>query len=138
MKTYPVKMIEIDGREVGTFEIPLDTIIRTLKPGGALAVIDPLEAHTSRQRAWYKGICLPGLAENGDSVFFWDHKLKSECNGLELLNRETFALMDGSIVGRLTTVGVSKSRMTQFIESILTWAMDNDWPVNPPDADLRK
>jgi len=139
MKQYPVKMIEAEGMGMQvSFEVPLADILATLKPGGSLAVIDPLEAHTARQRAWYKGICLPTLAENGDSTFYWDHKLKSECNGLELLNIETLALVDGSIVGRLTTKGVSKSRMTQFIESILTWSQDNDWPVMPPDADLRR
>jgi len=139
MKTYPAKMMPDENGEMWpSFEVCIDTILESIKPGGALAVIDPLEAHTTRQRAWYKGICLPGLAENGDSTFFWDHKLKSECNGLELLNIETLALVDGSIVGRLTTKGVSKSRMTQFIESILTWSQDNDWPVMPPDADLRR
>ena len=140
MKQYPVISVydNGDGVIVPSFATPWTEIVSQFKVGGALAVLDPLEAHTARQRAWYKGICLPGLAENGDSVFFWDHKLKSECNGLELLNRETFALMDGSIVGRLTTVGVSKSRMTQFIESILTWSQKNDWPVLPPDEDLRK
>ena len=122
MKQYPVKMIEAeDGLGMQTsFQVPLAEILGELKPGGSLCVMDPLEAHTARQRAWYKGICLPTLAENGDSTFYWDHKLKSECNGLELLNIETLALVDGSIVGRLTTKGVSKSRMTQFIESILT------------------
>jgi hypothetical protein len=140
MKLYPVERMvyEDSGILLPTFAVPLIEILKTLKADGALAVIDPLEAHTKRQRAWYKGVCLPTLAENGDNEFFWDHKLKSECNGLQLLNRETFALMDGSIVGRLTTKGVSKTRMTQFIESILTWSQDNDWPVLPPDEELRR
>ena len=135
MKQHPV-MSMIDG--LPTFKEPLTEILNELKVGGSLCIMDPLEAHTARQRAWYKGICLPPLAENGDNTFWWDHRLKSECNGLELLNIETLSLVDGSIVGRLTTKGVSKSRMTQFIESILTWSQKNDWPVLPPDEDLRR
>lgn len=145
MLTYQVKQI-IDGEP--TFKTPLKDILAECRHGGAIQVLSPLEHHTARQRRWYKGICLAGLSDwNGETVDEWDLRLKAECNGNELLKKEDIYM--GRYlppVTRLTIVGVGKKNMTAFIENILSKATGvdeatgvcNDWPVTPPDPDLRK
>ena len=39
---------------------------------------------------------------------------------------------------RLTTKGVGKRNMTNFIEEILSQAIHKGWPVSAPDSDLRR
>ena len=138
---YPVINI-IDGQP--TFEKPLHVLLSTLKKGGALKVLDPLEYITERQRRWYKGVCLPSLVradENGETAAWWDTEVKRLCNGLEYLKKEVFFydLVDGQRlgVGRLTTKGVGVGNMTKFIEEILSQAISRGWPISPPDPDLR-
>ena len=136
MKTYSVKSI-IDGQP--TFEQPLSEIVSTCKSGGAIAVLSPLEYYTDRQRKWYKGICLKGLSDwSGDTVDEWDLRLKADCNGNELLKKEKISFGAAQYVIRLTIKDVGKRNMTQFIENILSKAIEMDWPVTPPDPDLRK
>ena len=133
---YPVKTI-VDG--LPCFERPLGEILADMKLGGALKVLSPLEYHTDRQRRWYRGICLKGLSDwNGDTVDEWDLRLKAECNGVELLKKDTIFLGVGMTCTRLTIVGVGKRNMTAFIEGILARAIEMDWPVTPPDKELRK
>lgn len=137
-KEYQVKQI-IDG--LPTFEVPLDEILRTLKLGGAIKTLSPTEYITERQRRWYKGVCLRDLVkndENGETMEWWDREVKSKCGGLKYLKKEIFVLENGQAIGRLTTKGVGKKNMTNFIEEILSKAMQYGWPVSPPDADLRK
>lgn len=136
MPTYPVQLI-IDGQP--TFEKPVTEILAELKEGGALRTLSPLEYHTDRQRRWYKGICLRGLADwNGDTQDEWDLRLKAECNGNELLKKEKIYMGDGQTCDRLTIVGVGKKNMTAFIENILSKAIEKNWPVTAPDEELRK
>ena len=136
MSTYQVKQI-VDGEP--TFEVPLTEILAELKAGGALKVLSPLEYHTDQQRKWYKGICLTGLSDwNGDTVDEWDMRLKALCNGNELLKKEKFNTGPGRYCLRLTIVGVGKKNMTAYIENILSKAIEMDWQVTPPDAELRK
>ncbi len=136
MSTYQVKQI-VDGEP--TFEVPLTEILAELKAGGALKVLSPLEYHTDAQRRWYKGICLTGLSDwNGDPVGDWDMRLKVLCNGNELLKKEKFCLNPGQYCYRLPIVGVGKKNFTQFIENILSKAIEMDWQVTPPDPELRK
>ncbi len=101
-------------------------------------VMDEEEYHTARQRAWYKGVCLPGLSEwNGDSKGEWDIRLKFQC-GTELL-KVVEVESDGKtfpVPASITTL--SKKKMTQFIENILAKAIAKNWPVYPPDPDLRQ
>lgn len=114
-------------------------IMMEVKPGGALQVLTPLEYHTHRQRAWYRGICLPGLSDwNGDSVVKWDERLKKECHGKDLLKVEYWPLQDGTMLARLTIKNVGKRNMTQFIQEILNMALEKKWPITPPNPDLRK
>lgn len=135
MATHPVVSM-IDGQP--TFDKPLGEILSGLKMGGAIMTLSPLEHHTDRQRRWYKGICLKGLADwNGDTVDEWDLRLKSLCNGNELLKKETIYLGPGTSCVRLTIVGVGKRNLTQFIENILSKSIEMDWPVTPPDPELR-
>jgi len=145
MPTYRVKDI-IDGQP--TFEVPLDEILSTLKHGGALKVLDPNDYITERQRAWYKGVCIRQLAqndENGETEAWWDDYVKRECKGLALLKKEAMVAdvtISGQTVqvtyGRLTTKGVGKRNMTNFIEEILSEAMHRGWPVSAPDPELRR
>ena len=130
---YQVKII--DGQP--TFSAPLSDIIGTIKHGGGLKVLSPIEYHTSQQRRWYRGPCLNGLSEwSGDTVDEWDLRLKALC-GASCLKKETIVIESGT-VWRLTIRGVGKRGMTQFIENILSIAITNDWPVTPPDVELRK
>ncbi len=135
MPTYPVKLM-IDGTP--TFEIPVSEILASLKLNGALKVLSPVEYHTDRQRRWYKGICLRALSDwNGDTCDEWDLRLKALCNGNELLKKETVYLGDGKTCKRLTIVGVSKKNLTAYIENILSKSITENWPVDPPDENLR-
>jgi len=130
----------IDG--MPTFLIPLSEILKECKPGGALKTLDPLEYHTEQQRKWYKGICLTGLSDwNGETKDEWDLRLKAECNGIELLRKQPIKLIlfgQEVAINRLTIEGVGKKNMTAFIENILSLAIKKDWPVTPPDKELRK
>ena len=143
---YPVVNI-IDGQP--TFEKPLSVLLSTLKKGGALKVLDPLEYITERQRRWYKGVCLPFLAkQSGDAnaTEWWDTEVKRRCNGLSLLKKEIFFIEDimGNRIpiGRLTTSGVGKRNMMKFINEILEykeWSDENGKRIiiPPPDPSLR-
>ena len=141
MSIHQVKAM-IDGEP--TFEKPLKEILAELEMGGALKTLAPLEYITDRQRRWYKGICLRDLVkndENGETAGWWDTELKRECKGLALLKKEFFFIDDGAGnrigVGRLTTKGVGKRNMTQFIEEILSQSMARGWNISPPDPELR-
>ena len=141
MPTHLVESI-IDGQP--TFAVPLDAILAELQIGGALKTLTPLEYHTEQQRRWYKGVCLKGLSDwNGDTPEEWDLRLKADCGGNELLNRDTILARfrrSGTplLCDRLTIVGVGKKNMTAFIENILSRAIEMDWPVTPPDPELRR
>ncbi len=142
MPTYEVVSI-VNGKP--TFSVPTDKIFEDLIVGGAVKTLTPLECITDRQRRWYKGVCLPELAkhdENGETVGWWDDEVKRQCRGLDLLKKEIYYYTDsigGKIgIGRLTTKGVGRRNMTNFIEEILSTALVRGWPVSPPDEDLRK
>ena len=136
MPTHPVKDI-IDGQP--TFDKPLASILSELKRGGALQTLDPIEYITDRQRRWYRGICLPTLsAWNGDTIDEWDLRLKAECNGVELLKTEIIYLGIGMTCTRLSIKGVGKRNMTQYIENVISKGIEKEWPIDPPDEELRK
>jgi hypothetical protein len=137
MPIYP-NLEKIPGQPA-RFKKTYGAIISEVPIGGALKVLTPLEFYTSRQRAWYRGVCLPGLSDwNGDSVIKWDDRLKKECHGKDLLNIEYWPLQDGTMLARLTIKKVGKRKMTQFIQEILDLAVEKKWPIVPPDPDLRK
>jgi len=136
MAIYQVKSI-VNNQP--TFEKLLSEIIAELVIGGALKTLTPLEYHTEQQRKWYKGVCLKGLSDwSGDTKDEWDLRLKAECSGNELLRKETIYLGPGTHCQRLTIVGVGKKNLTQYIENILSKSIEMDWPVTPPDKELRK
>ena len=121
------------------FDRPLEDIFSRCEVGGALKVLSPLEYHTSRQRKWYRGVCLKGLSQwSGDTEADWDLTLKAACGGNELLKHQQILLPDGQTVTRLTIQGVGKRNMTEFINNILSLAIEKNWPVTPPDAELRR
>jgi len=140
MSTYPV-LAKIDGQS--TFSKPLIEIANECDIGGALYIRTALEYLSDRQRNWYKGIALRGLSEwNGNTPEEWDYDLKLLC-GAELLKRESIfmgRLPSGfpAVADRLTITGVGKRKMTSYIENILSTAITNDWPVTPPDPELRR
>lgn len=128
---------EVEG-EI-TFKKPVEEIIAEVKHGGAIKVLNPAEAHTERQRRWYRGVCLKGLAEwNGDSEAVWDSRLKENCGGDTLLKKDAFYRPNIGVIYRMTIVGVGKKNMTSFIENILEYAMTVGLPVTPPDPELRR
>ena len=122
------------------FDIDLVDILAECKEGGALKVFTPLEYHTERQRAWYRGVAIPWLVkhdENKESVAWWDMEVKRECNGLKLLKKEIFMTLDGVLVGRLTIKEVGKKNMTAFIDEILAKSVEKNWGIAAPDPELR-
>ena len=138
MPTHPIVSI-IDGQPC--FEKTLDEIFLDCKKGGAIKILSPLEFITDRQRRWFKGIALRDLVkndENGETMGWWDTEVKKKCNGLALLKIEYIVLEDGSVVSRLTTKGVGKRKMSQFIEEILSKRAELGWEVSEPDPELRK
>ena len=125
------------------FEHDLKAFVVGMKSGDALRRMDALEYHTYRQRNWYRGICLRGLADwNGDSIDDWDMRLKAECGGNELLKKQPVVYgktPDGQLLVcyRLSIQGVGKRNMTQYIENILSKAIEKDWSIEPPNEELR-
>ncbi len=127
----------VDG--VPAFDQPLEAFVEGMQKGDALKRVTALEAHTERQRNWYRGVCLRGLSDwTGETEDEWDARLKAECGGDDLLKKEIIYLGPESFVVRRTIVGVGKNNMTKYIENILSAAITNQWPVTPPDSELRK
>lgn len=133
MATY--KVVLVDGQP--TFSKPLAEILAEIEHGGAIKILTPLAYHTDQQRKWYRGICLKGLSDwSGDTCNEWDLRLKAACGG-DLLKQETIYLGQGGSIQRQTIVGVGKKNMTDYIENILSKAIEMDWPVTPPESELR-
>lgn len=134
MPTYRVEIIDSQP----AFCKPLMEILGELEHGGAIKILSPLEYHTDQQRKWYKGVCLKGLSDwNGDTADEWDLRLKGLC-GVNVLKKESIYFSHGMTAQRMTIVGVGKKNMTEFIENILSKAIEMEWPVTPPDPDLRR
>lgn len=136
-KIYPVQSV-IDGQPC--FGCKLDEILATLKDGGAIQILTPIESITAQQRKWYKGVCLPHLVkhdENRESSAWWDREVKKECDGLNLLKPEYIILDDDSMVTRLTTKGVGKEKMKMFIDEILSKSIEKGWGIAAPSKELR-
>lgn len=141
MPTHPVVSV-IDGQPC--FAKPIDEILAEIrvsllacKQGGAFKYqrLDRADYVTGQQRKWYKGICIAGLSDwNGNTEYYWDTLLKATCHGKDLLKLEH----KGTLGERLTTKGVGKKNMTAFIQEILDKAIDLNWPIAPPDKELRK
>ena len=107
-------------------------------PHFVILVLDEDEAITDRQRRWYKGVCLKGLSEwNGDTVDEWDYRLKVEC-GAEIFKVLKFQYSDMTYWRPESITSKSKKQITEFIENILSKAITENWPVYPPDQDLRR
>jgi hypothetical protein len=142
MTMYEVKSI-VDGQP--TFEKKMPEILAELKVGGAIKTLAPVEYITDRQRRWYKGVALPQLVkwdENGETIEWWDTEVKKKCSGLKYLKKEIYFFEDVTgnryPIGRLTTTGVGKKNMTDFIEEFLSKSMQLGWPVTAPDPELRR
>jgi hypothetical protein len=150
MPTYEVKSMINDQP---SYEKPIPEILAEVKwmllAGKHRGVFEfgnksQAEYISDKQRKWYKGICLPWLAkhdDNRESTYWWDDEVKRLCSGLALLKPDIFFMqgVDGRKIpiGRLTTSGVGKRNMTQFIEEILAKSVEKGWGVAPPDSDLR-
>lgn len=107
-------------------------------PRFAIKVMNEDEWMTDRQRRWYRGICLKGLSDwNGDTVDEWDYRLKVEC-GSEIFTMLKFQYEDMKYWRPESITTKSKKQITEFIENILSTAITMEWPVYPPDPDLRK
>ena len=137
MKTYQKKRV---GDLFG-FEKPIEEIAEEVPERGALRILDAIEFITEGQRNWYKGIALPFLVkhdENKNSKAWWDMHVKKLCDGLNLLKIEYKEWFDGTVTARLTTKGVGKKNMTDFIEEILAKSVEENWGLVSPDPSLRK
>jgi len=106
-------------------------------PRFVIVVLNEDEDITDRQRRWYKGICLKELSDwNGDSVDEWDYRLKVEC-GAEIFKMLRFTYEGKEYFRPDSITSKTKKQMTEFIENILSTAITKEWPVYPPDPDLR-
>jgi len=103
-----------------------------------IVVLNEDEAITDRQRRWYKGVCLKELSGwNGETVDEWDYRLKTEC-GSEIFKMLEFDYEGKKCFRPQSITSISKKNMTDFIENILSKSITMDWPVYPPDPDLRR
>ena len=106
-------------------------------PHFVVCVLNEDEAITDRQRRWFKGVCLKGLSDwNGETTDEWDYRLKVEC-GSEIFAMLKFQYGDMTYWRPESITSKGKKQMTQFIENILSKAITENWPVYPPDPDLR-
>jgi len=107
-------------------------------PHFVIVVMDEDEAITDRQRRWYKGPCLTGLSEwNGETKDEWDYRLKVEC-GAEIFKVQRYQYGEMVYWRPDSIANKTKNQITQFIENILSKAITENWPVYPPDPDLRR
>ena len=130
----------IDGQP--TFECELGLILAECEVGGAVKVLSPIEYHTDRQRAWYRGCAIPVFVELGYSTEEADYLLKAECGGNDLLKHTSIYLGKMSngnpvVVDRLSIVGVGKRKMSEFIDNVLAYAVTAGVALPPPDSELR-
>ncbi len=127
------------------FEYDIIPWVADMGPGESLKKLTANETITDAQRRWYKGVCLRELVkadQNGETIGWWDWKVKKECKGLAYLKKEGVMLEVGGDVheltdGRLTTKGVGIRKMTLFIEEILSQSIHQGWSVSAPDPELR-
>lgn len=73
MKSIKVTSM-VDGQPL--FDQPISNLLKECVVGGALQVLTPKQFITYQQIKWGKGILLPALSENGESVFTWELRLK--------------------------------------------------------------
>lgn len=107
-------------------------------PHFIISILNEDEAITDRQRRWYKGVCLKDLSDwNGDTVDEWDYRLKTEC-GSEIFKMLLYEYNGQQYYRPESITSKSKKQITQYIENILSKSIEKDWPVYPPDPDLRK
>lgn len=107
-------------------------------PRFAIKVMNEDEWMTDRQRSWFKGVCCKGLSGwNGETLEEWSDRLKGEC-GSEIFKLNTYEIAGKKHYRFDSITSKSKKQITEFIENILSRAITMDWPVYPPDPDLRK
>ena len=113
----------------------------------AIKVMGEIEYITDRQRKWFKGVAIPHMVKNdpnGETSEWWDVEIKTKCKGLAYLKKEGIVMevklgdeTQRITIGRLTTKGVGKRKMTAFIDEILSQSIHRGWGIAPPDPDLR-
>ena len=126
----------INGKPL--FDGKLDDLLDECIPGGALQVLTPLEYITRQQCAWFKGVLLPKLAENGDSVECWETRLKLEVMPDEFVPE--IITVRGKEYTRIPSITkLGKKKMNQLIEGSV--AKCHEWGLTwvvLPDEELRK
>ena len=137
MATHPVRPI---SDELGT-DITFKGLLEECGPGGAIKTLSALEAHTERQRNWYKGVCLAYLSDKtGYTEDEMDMRIKAECGSM--LKKEAILLgyqPDGKplVYYRPTITGVGKRKMADFITNVLAASVTHEWGLPHPDPELR-
>jgi len=119
------------------FDVPIKKMWQGCKKGGVFKYLDPAEAHTDRQRKWFKGVLLKELSkDNGDSVRQWEIKLIAAIFPEDIkymaVNKQVFP-----VAPSVSTYG--KKKMTELIEESVP--MCHEWGfswVTYPDEELRK
>jgi len=133
MPTHDVKQI---SDELGT-DITFPGLLAEAGAGGAIKTLTALEAHTERQRSWWKGILMPALSkDNGETKRQWETKLLMAIFPEDV----TYSAVNNQVfpsVKSITEYG--KKKMNQLIEESVAkcheWGFD--W-VTLPDSELRK
>jgi len=125
-----------------TFNVPLKQIWSELKAGGAIKTLSPFEYITDQQRAWWKGIFLPALAEHsGDSREYWETRLKLKVLPDDFQpDRVVYGKKVIDVVPSITILG--KKKMSRLIEGSVNHLRDEriygdqfSW-VTGPDREL--
>ena len=119
------------------FDKSLQDFLKECVPGSIIQLLTPDEYLGLQQIRWWKGVLLPKLAENGDSVGWWETTLKLAVMPDEFvpyyipIGKQVFP-----IIPSITILG--KKKMNQMIEGAVAKCHEYGllW-VTLPDKELR-
>jgi hypothetical protein len=119
------------------FDGKLSDLLIECKVGSAVQVLSPKEYISSQQIKFWKGILLPELAKNGDTVDCWENRLKLEVMPDEfepeiiVINGKEYAKIPS-----ITKLGIKN--MNLLIEGAVAKCRGWGFEVTLPDVTLRK
>ena len=132
MPTHPVKKISDD---LGT-NVTFSTLLAEAGAGGIIKTFNALQAHTERQRDWWKGVLLPALSKkNSETKRQWEIKLIAAVFPKDIyytsVNNQVFPVAES-----ISNYG--KKKMNILIEESVARCheLGFDW-VTLPDSSLR-
>jgi hypothetical protein len=133
-----IKVMSIDNGQP-LFDKPIKELFKDCVVGSVLRIMTPAEHISYQQIKWWKGVLLPALSENGESVFTWETRLKIAIMPDEF-KPEIIVVNNKEcvMIPSIRDLGIKK--MNQLIEGSVTYCQNIlglDW-VKLPDINLRK